>query len=241
MEMNIEYDIIPAEAERLNKYDCVIVPALYSAREDYLKALDEYVADGGNLIASYKSAFSDEHLKVYSDTQPHILNKALGIHYDQFTYPKNVTVSYNGVTSQASEWMEMVSCDTATPLAPYGHHTWNRYSAITKNQYGSGHSLYLATLFGSDTLQAVLADFFAECHIEEPQKLPFEATYPVAVKQGINEQGHHVVYFLNYSKDTQTVTNTAGLATELLSDVVVNSGDTIVLAPWGVAILEFKS
>lgn len=241
LEMNIEYDIIPAEINRLSKYDCVIVPALYSAREEYLKALDQYVADGGNLIASYKSAFSNEHLKVYSDTQPHILNKALGIHYDQFTYPKNVTVSYKGVTSEASEWMEMVYCDTAVSMAPYGHHTWNCYSAITKNHYGSGHSLYLATLFGSDTLKAVLTDFFAECKIYEPAKLPFDAIYPVCVKQGINESGHHMMYFLNYSKDAQTVTNIAGTATELLSEGIVHSGDKIVLDPWGVAILEFKS
>ena len=241
LEMNIEYDIIPAEANRLSKYDCVIVPALYSAREEYLKALDQYVADGGNLIASYKSAFSNEYLKVYSDTQPHILNKALGIHYDQFTYPKNVTISYKGVTSEASEWMEMVYCDTAVSMAPYGHHTWNRYSAITKNHYGSGHSLYLATLFGSDTLKAVLTDFFAECEICEPAKLPFDAIYPVCVKQGINESGHHMMYFLNYSKDVQTVTNIAGTATELLSECIVHSGDKIVLDPWGIAILEFNS
>lgn len=239
MELNIEYDIIPADESLLANYDCILLPAFYSAKEAYLQALDAYVANGGNLITTYKSAFSNEHLKIYAATQPHILHKALGIHYDQFTYPNNVTVTYNGVTSEASEWMEMVSCDTAKSLAHYGHHTWNRYSAIAKNAYGKGHTLYLATLFGIDTLKELLGDFLAECQIEEPDKLSFEANYPVAVKQGINDEGNHILYYLNYSNETQTAKNIAGPAHELLSGTDVPNDAIIELAPWGVAILAY--
>ena len=241
MELNLEYDIIPADETLLHNYACIILPAFYSAKESYLKALDAYVENGGNLITTYKSAFSDEYLKIYSATQPHILNKALGIHYDQFTYSNQVTVSYNGETSKASEWMEMVHCDTAKPLAQYGHHTWNRYTAVAANTYGKGHTLYLATLFGANTLKEILTDFFKECQLEEPAKLPFEAAYPVAVKQGINDEGHHILYFLNYSKDPQIAKNIAGTATELLSGASIASGETITLKPWGVAILEYPN
>jgi beta-galactosidase len=202
------------------------------------------VENGGNLITTYKAGFSDEYLKVYSDTQPHILHKALGLHYDQFTLPYNVTVTYNGQTSDASEWMEMVHCDTAVSLAQYEHHTWNRYTAVAQNNYGKGRTLYLATLFGANTLRAILAEFLGEIiyadTYENTAKLPFDAVSPVTVKQGINNEGRHIMYFLNYSKDPQTVRNIAGNATELLSGGTVSANETITLEPWGVAILEYS-
>ena len=73
-----------------------------SAPEGILYALDEYVKNGGNLIATFRSCFADEHIKIYHDTQPHILHEALGIHYDQFTYPQDVSVSFNGKCSTAT-------------------------------------------------------------------------------------------------------------------------------------------
>lgn len=235
--MNIEYDIIPADKTLLSEYDCILIPALYSASEDFLHALDSYVKNGGNLVMTYKSAFSDEHLKIYSDTQPHILNKTFGIHYDQFTYPKNVSISYNGATGAAREWMELVYCDTATSLASYDHPVWNRYTAVAENTYGAGHTLYLATLFEEATLMELLKKFFADIALSESQKLPFTATYPVSVKQGINDYGEHIMYYLNYSADTQTITHNAGNATELLTNKKIPQGTSITLEPWGLAIL----
>lgn len=236
--MNIEYDVIPADASLLSEYDCVFVPALYSAPEDLLHAMDSYVKNGGNLVMTFKSAFSDEHLKIYHDTQPHILNKAFGIHYDQFTYPKNVNVAYNNTVGAASEWMEMVFCDSAVSLAKYDHPVWNRYTAVAENTYGTGHTLYLATLFDEKVLTEILKKFFADIKLSEPKKLTFDVAYPVSVKQGINDDGNHIVYFLNYSDRPQTVINTCENATELISDATVTKGAAITLEPWGLAILE---
>ena len=132
----------------------------------------------------------------------------------------------------------MLICDTATSLANYEHHTWNRYTAVAKNAYGKGHTLYLGTLFGEDTLMELLKDFFAECNIQENDKLPFEASYPVSVKQGINDEGKHILYFLNYSNEVQTAKNVAGEAVELLSGETISTGDTLIIEPWNLKILE---
>ncbi len=237
--MNIEYDVIPADASLLKEYDCVLVPALYSAPESLLTAMDAYVRDGGNLVMTYKSAFSDEHLKIYHDTQPHILHKTFGLHYDQFTYPKDVTISCNGVTGNAREWMELITCDEAAPVATYGHPVWNRYAAAAENSYGNGHTLYLATLFDEAVLIQMLDGFFRKIRLSETTKLSFDAAYPVSIKQGINDLGKHVVYLLNYSAKEQTVTNIGQPATELLSNAAVAAKEAVTLKPWGVAILEF--
>lgn len=234
--MNIEYDIISAETEDLSSYDYIFVPALYSASEKTLKTLDEYTLNGGNLVVTFKSGFADEHLKIYSDTQPHIISKTLGIRYDQFTYPSNTKVSFNNVTSDAKEWMELVSPETAKSLCPYEHKVWNTYSAVTLNHYGSGRALYLATLFGEDTLIEILKHFF-----ENDEKITtneFNAKFPVVIKRGINDFGNEIIYLLNYSDKDQSVINNKFECIELISDSQICVGDTITLAPWDVAILE---
>ena len=79
------------------------MPALYSATDDVLNALNEFVANGGNMVVTFKSAFSDEHLKIRHDVQPYIINKALGIQYDEFTLPDDVTVTCGGKSSKARD------------------------------------------------------------------------------------------------------------------------------------------
>lgn len=141
-----------SSAERdFSSYECLIVPALYSASEDLLTAISDYVKNGGHLITTFRSGFSDEQLKIYADTQPHILQECLGIHYDQYTYPVDVSVtlpdfmahpSCSGHENAASDagsscsdesctnsskclhWMDLVTCDTATPLFFYDHPVW---------------------------------------------------------------------------------------------------------------------
>jgi beta-galactosidase len=236
--LNIEYDIIPADASLLDEYDCILIPALYSAKESFLVALDRYVADGGNLVMTFKSAFSDEHMKIYHDTQPHVLSKTFGIAYDRFTYPKNVTVSYQGTTSDASEWMELVTCCGARSLADYHHPAWGRYSAVAENSYGKGHTLYLATLLNDAIVQRLLSDFFQEIGLQEPEKLPHNAQYPVSVKQGKNDAGEHIMYYLNYSADIHMAENIAGDGIELITGAPVAKGESFRLEPWGVAVLQ---
>ena len=229
--MNIEYDVIPADPALFASYENILVPALYSATDDVLNALNEFVANGGNMVVTFKSAFSDEHLKIRHDVQPYIINKALGIQYDEFTLPDNVTVTCGGKSSKARDWMEMVDCTTATPVAMYEHKHWGVHAAITENSYGKGRAMYLATLFDEDTLIEALKLFFGE------PKNEFDASYPVVIKRGTNTQGEEIIYLLNYSDDEQTVTCHADGLKKLCDDSTVSAGDCITLAPWDFSIL----
>ncbi len=233
-DMNIEYDMMGVADHDFSKYECVILPPLYSATEELLKELDEYVAGGGNLIAAYRSGFSNEILKVYPDTQPHILNRALGIRYDQFTYPEGVTVEYGGKSSAAREWMELVTPVTAETLSPYTHHTWGKYSAVTLNSYGKGHAMYLATMFGGDTLREIYRRFFDEIG------LAYDDSAPVSIRRGVNDDGNEVIFYLNYSKDEIKFTHNGESGVSLLDEKNVGKGGELCLPPWGVCIVEIR-
>lgn len=244
--MNIEFDMVPSSTRDFSGYDFLVVPALYSASEDLLLALDGYVADGGHLIATFRSGFSDEQLKIYHDRQPHVLNRCLGIHYDQFTYPKDVRVVPTDVTdtvgifpspgSPAHDWMELVTCDTAIPVARYDHPAWERYAAVTENSYGKGTSLYLAAFFGEELLETLLSSYFTKNgYARLSEHTPH---FPVIVKHGTNDFGKELYYYFNYSGEEQSVLHDAGPGVELRSEKTISAGETITLLAWDCRIVE---
>ena len=257
--LNIEYDMISSKERDFSGYECLIVPALYSAPESLLLALDSYVKNGGHLITTFRSGFSDEYLKIYPDMQPHILHECLGLHYDQFTHPHHVDVvpvqndiattsqehfshSDNSavfLNSSAREWMELITCDAATPVLKYSHPAYERYAAAAKNRYGNGSSLYFGTMFeNNELLESVLLSFLHEAGFSGGDLSSDAPHYPLIVKRGVNDLGKELCYYLNYSKDPVSVTHRGKDGIELISDTVIVCGDKIVLGGWGVAVVE---
>lgn len=240
--MNLEFDIISSDERSFGNYRCLVVPALYSADDDLLNALTDFVRNGGHLISTFRSAFSDEHLKIYHDTQPHILNKCLGLHYDQFTIPKDVRVvsrptdAETELSAVAHEWMELCLCDFASPVAIYDHPAWNRYAAAAKNKFGKGSSLYFGAFFEGPLFEKILSDYLKEVCVLEPwhEKIHF----PIIIKRGKNDFGRMLCYYFNYSGTEQTVSHIENDGTELLSGKLVSEGDRITISPWNVKIIE---
>ena len=69
--LNIPCDILPDTTRDFTGYDLVAVPGLYCAQEDLIAALRRYVAGGGNLLATYRSFFCDEHVTIrHAPPQP---------------------------------------------------------------------------------------------------------------------------------------------------------------------------
>lgn len=257
--LNIEYDMISSKERDFSSYECLIVPALYSAPESLLLALDSYVRNGGHLITTFRSGFSDEYLKIYPDMQPHILHECLGLHYDQFTHPHHVDIvpvqsdvmaaaqkhfshpddSAFSLTSSACEWMELITCDTAVPVLKYSHPAYERYAAAAKNQYGNGSTLYFGTMFENDELlESVLLSFLHEAGFSGGDLSSDAPHYPLIVKRGINDSGKELCYYLNYSKDPVSVTHHGKNGVELISETAIVCGDKIDLGGWGVAVVE---
>ena len=142
--MNIECDFVWPESDNLDQYKAIFVPALYAAPDELLEKLKQYTANGGTLVATFKTAFANENVKVSHEMQPHILSNCFGISYQQFTFPKNTGLSgsiINGIAKGADEeaeakvFMELLMPQEAEVLASYDHYNWKEYAAITKNHY----------------------------------------------------------------------------------------------------------
>lgn len=230
-ELNVECDILSEDdIDLFSQYKILVTPALYSASDTLVSALDNYVRNGGNLIATFRTAFADKMLKIYHDDQPHGLTEVFGMTYDQFTDGVNVgltdiafpystdtaaadeSVTASEYTNETSEqkntngkvryWMELLIPTTAQVLASYDHSQWGAYAAVTRNQYGKGTATYLGCYFeDANLLKDLLRSVCKQAQITIP-----EYSYPIVIKKGINDLEKEVIYYFNYSDTPCTVT-----------------------------------
>ena len=240
--MNIECDFVWPESDNLDQYKAIFVPALYAAPDELLEKLKQYTANGGTLVATFKTAFANENVKVSYEMQPHILSNCFGISYQQFTFPKNTGLSgsiINGTANGADEkaeakiFMELLMPQEAEVLASYDHYNWKKYAAITKNHYGKGTAIYIGCMTDNNTLKAVLTEALNSAEDEIP-----EYSWPVIVRKRTNDLGKCVRYILNYSAEEQNVVYHGADGTELFSEESVQDGESITVLPWNLKIVE---
>ena len=240
--MNVECDFVWPESDNLDQYKAIFVPALYAAPDELLEKLKQYTANGGTLVATFKTAFANENVKVSHEMQPHILSNCFGISYQQFTFPKNTGLSgsiINGTAKDSDEkaeakvFMELLMPQEAEVLASYDHYNWKEYAAITKNHYGKGTAIYIGCMTDDNTLKAVLTEALNSAEVEIP-----EYSWPVIVRKGINDLNKCVRYILNYSAEEQNVIYHGANGTELFSEESVQDGDTVTVLPWNLKIVE---
>ena len=241
--MNIECDFIWPESENLDQYKAIIVQALYAAPDELLIRLNQYVENGGTLIASFKTAFANENVKVSHEVQPHILSNCFGVHYDQFTFPKNVGLTGEVILKKtdqkgnahpaANVFMELLVSEGAEVLASYEHYNWKDYAAITRNHYGKGQAVYIGCMTDEETLKSVYKAVLPEADVEIP-----EYHYPIIVRKGLNDLGKTVCYFLNYSGMELEMPYDYKNGIELLENTAVENGTALQMPAWGVKIVE---
>lgn len=237
--MNVECDFLWPESENFGQYKVLIAPALYAAPDALLERLNQYVQDGGSLLATFKTGFANENVKVSHETQPHILSRSLGIKYHQFTFPRGVKISgeiaEESGDREVKAFMELLEPDSAEVLAFYDHYNWKSYAAVTKNEYGKGKAVYVGCMTGKTVLERLLDDLLKEAGVERAGE-----RFPVIVRKGKNDFGRTVRFYLNYSAQRQTADCGPSDSRELLSGRELKRRETFVIEPWGVKILEEK-
>lgn len=230
-EMNIECDIVDVNALDPDRYSLIISPALYCITEEMLKKLDAFVKKGGVLVSSFKSFVADEHVRVYADTQPHLLQECFGMSCNQYTEPGRTKLMDRPVRYIA-ELLKPDEEDGTESLAMYEHKYWGAYAGITRHQYGAGCAYYVGCYTDKDILKEVYKMAAEDAKIPMP-----ELKWPVTVRSG-TVRGRMIHYILHYSEEDRTISCPFSAVKDILSGKEYQAGDEIRLKDWDVLILE---
>jgi len=231
--MNIETDIVYT-GDDFSSYSLLVIPALYCASEETLRKIKAYVNRGGHILMSYRSAYADPNLKIYHDRAPHLLTDVIGATYDSFTKPcAGANISIDGSRIRCDKWMELIMPKTAEVWASYEHPAWQKYAAITHNQFGAGEATYIATHLPERALAAVAKKALERAGVKVPA-----SHFPVIEKSGTNKSGKTVTYVFNYSSDEVTYSHEGKKCVNLLGNSTINPGAQVTIKPWDLIILE---
>lgn len=239
--LNVEVDFITEDmTDCFSKYKVLMVPALYTAKEKSLKAMDSYVKEGGHLFMTFKSAVADENCKVYHDKLPHLLTDCLGISYNQMTTPNRTKLQlYDEMLLEEEkilgDFMELLIPTTAKVLAGYEHENWYQYAAVTANEYGKGSATYLGCQISDKALKKLLLLCLKKWGIWETEN---DLSQFCIIRKGTNSKGNELFYYLNYSNQPITVQCEGEKAYSILEERIIKREEKFVIAPWGVTILE---
>lgn len=241
-QMNVGVDFVDPSSTNLEQYKLLIVPALYAAPDALLERLNQFVKNGGHIVYTFKSGFSDQNVKVRTTRQPGLISEACGISYSQFVIPQQVSLKGDPyqVGSEANKvatWMELITPTTATVMAYYDHPVWGNYAAITQNKYGSGLATYIGCLVNPAVLKKVLEDATKKANV---WGIDQQLSFPLITKSGVNQQGKTIRYYFNYSATPATITYGHKPGKELLSNEEMSTNKSVALGAWGLKIIEEK-
>jgi len=236
-DLNVGVDFVTPDSD-WSRYSVLLVPPLYVASDATLDKIVKFVGNGGHVIATLKSGFTNEFNTVRHVMMPGPLRQAAGFRYQEFSnlrepLPLRDDPFRAGQDNRVSEWAEMLIPESAEALAWYDHPFFGRYPAITRNRHGKGTFTYEGTVLSDALQRAVVLDVLSRAGLAGPdQKLPAA----VRVKHGLI-QGKPVHFYFNYSSREQTFPYAYGSAADLLSGARQAAGSQLRLGPWEAAIL----
>jgi beta-galactosidase len=239
---NVGVDFVFPESKNFADYKIIVVPPLYVASDATLNQLAEFVRNGGHLVLTFKSGFTNEFDTVRWTMAPGPLREAAGFHYQEFStlrqpLPLKGDPFNAGEDNKVSEWAEMLIPDTAGALAYYDHAFFGKYPAITRNRYGKGTLTYEGTALTDKLQEKVLLGELQLAGLTGPdQSLPTS----VRVKHGTNREGKTVHYYLNYSSAPQKLNYPYAAGLDILTQATILPSQEITLKPWDLAILMEK-
>jgi beta-galactosidase len=238
--MNIECDLVNTSSTNLADYSLIVVPPLYSVSDSMLMVLNDYVRNGGHIVYSCKSGFTDENVQVRSTRMPGPLREPAGLSYQLFTNIDHLSLQADpfGVGPAGNEvhdWAELLVPETATVLARYDDPHWDGYAAITHHAYGKGSVIYMGAIPSAEVLRKVLAGAVGEAGIRTVDQ---DLAFPLIVRSGVNRYGRTIHYYFNYSGEARSFVYPHAAAVELLSGKGVEMGETVSLEPWGLVVME---
>lgn len=143
---NINVDVISLDQE-FSRYRLVVAPMVCMVREEYAQRLVKFVEDGGVLVLTYYSGYTNECDYMYLGGQPGPFRKIAGLWVEEIDGVRpeddNHMVFPDGSTCGAGWMCDVIRTEGANVLARYGDGYYKDTPCLTENTYGKGLCIYI--------------------------------------------------------------------------------------------------
>jgi beta-galactosidase len=239
-DLNIGADFVFPTTKDFSAYKLLIVPALYISDDALLQRISDYVKNGGHVVMTFKSGFANENSAVRWVCAPGPLRQAAGFSYQEFSsleHPLSLKGDpfHVGDANKVEHWSEFLKLEHARALAYYDHPFFERWPAITENDFGAGTLLYEGTYLSDKLQTAVLRNALEQIGLTGPDQ---QLSASVHVQHGVNRIGKRVHYFFNYSGAQASFPYSYANGKNLLNGTVIARNANVTLGPWDLAIVE---
>ena len=231
----------------LSPYRAVFAPDLYVMPDEVARALSRYVEGGGVLFADSRTGVKDATNLCHARTLPGLLSDALGITIEEyeslahewgrgtdFTYEAEARGDFAAdapATYTATQTAEWVQPEGAEVLVGYTAWHMASFAALTRHRFGEGWGYFLGTVIEEPAFYDRLIDEVLAHAGVTPVVTPPEGV-EVSVRESADRR---LLFAINHTEEAQRLPVAVGLR-ELLTGA--ETGDELVLAPYGVAVLE---
>lgn len=211
-ELGIPVDLI-GSGDDFSGYKLIVAPMLYMISTENGRRLEEYVEQGGTLLATYWSGIVNETDLCHLGGFPGPLRRTLGIWAEETEGLHSRDL--NGVmmkednglgltgSYEAHEIAELIHLEGAEALGDYGSDFYAGRPALTVNRFGQGHAYHLATRVKDP-------EFYVQLYRAVASRAGLTRTLDTALPTGVSAQSrtdgvHDYVFIHNFSGREQEV------------------------------------
>ena len=212
-------------------YKLVIAPA-FNLMDDQLKEkFERYVAEGGNLVVTFRSGTKNMDNSMTERTLPGYFKEVAGIELEEFDSLNDCKVAVEGEfgRGEASVWADIIKPVTAKPLAVYAGEYYAGKPAVTVNQYGKGRCFYVGCDLDEAGTEALMDYIARQCGAAPALE---GAPEGVEIVRKVSEKGEEFWFAMNFSGSEQTVTFPCALKEIATGEKL---GEQLVLPAYGSA------
>jgi len=201
----VNVDMVKPEAD-LTQYKLVLASDLFILPDAIAEKIDEYVKQGGVLLADCRTGVKDENNLCHDRTLPGLLSPALGIEIEEYEALQDVEYEVVGKDMlpgafTATKYTDWITNKGAEVLAGYDQWHMKPFAAVTRNSYGKGYGWYVGTVMKEDAFyDQLIAKLLTDAGIKPVINPPNGVE--VSIRQG---GGKKLLFLINHTEQTQTV------------------------------------
>jgi beta-galactosidase len=228
---------VPQIGDDLSGYKIVVVPAMFIVTPERAEQLKNYVADGGTLVVTYRTAAKDATSLMVNEPLPGMLRDLFGVRVAEYHSPfkeeenfiKGVAAGLPTERLGAQIFLDVLKPEGAEVLAEYVDGFAAGLPAVTMNTYGNGRAVYVGTHPDLEFVEALIAMLAEKSGVELGAKLPDDVE--IAIRRSGERE---LVFVMNYAREPRKVTVPKGARAVIGPD---GTGE-IEIEPYGVRVFE---